>query len=90
MKKELLVSFLALLVALVAAISVVHRGNAAVSANAAGECSCVSGLGNLVSSTEPGAWIVVGDSVYLLKAEYDYNDKSWTVSQLASTRLTSR
>jgi len=90
MRKELLISLLALAVALVAVIAVLHRDNTVESANTTEGCSAVSGLGHLASSTEPGAWIVVGDSVYLLKADYDYNNKSWTISQLSSARLTSK
>jgi len=90
MKKELLISLVALAVALVAVIGVWHRENTVVSANSTGGCSSVSGLDRLENATEPGAWIVVGDRVYLLKAKYDYNNKSWTIYQLANTRLTSR
>ena len=90
MKKELLISLLALVVALIAAIGAWQGGNDVLFANTAEGCGCVSGLGYLATSTEPGAWIVAGDTVYLLQADYDYNNKQWAVHQLASTRLTSR
>ena len=90
MKKELLISLLALLVALLTAIGVWHRGPTVAFANSTEGPGGVSGINYLASSTEPGAWIVAGNSLYLVRADYDFNNKQWTIRQLASIQLTAR
>ncbi len=87
MKKELLISLLAVLIALVAMVGVRNRGATLAFANVPESGSAVSGIGFLATSTNPGAWIVAGDSLYLVEADYDFNAKRWTVRQLASTKL---
>lgn len=88
MKKELLISLLAVLIALVAMVGVWNRGATVAFANGAESGSAVSGIGFLANSTNPGAWVIVGDKVYLVEADYDFNAKRWTVRQLASSKLT--
>jgi len=90
MKKELLISLLALLAALVAAIGVWHRGTTVAFANDTGGCASASSIGTITSASEPGAWIVAADKVYLVRADYNFNNKTWTIRQLASSQLTPR
>ena len=84
----MLISFLAVLIALVAMVGVWNRGATVAFANVPEGGSSVSGIGFLANSTNPGAWIVVDDKVYLVEADYDFNAKRWTVRQLASSKLT--
>ena len=88
MKKELLISLLAVLMALVAMVGVWHRDATVAFANVPESGSAVSGIGFLANSANPGAWIIAGDKLYLVEADYDFDAKRWTVRQLASTKLT--
>ena len=88
MKKELLISLLALLAALVAAMGVWHRDATVAFANDTGGRVSVSSVGTITSASEPGAWIVAADKVYLVRADYDFNDKTWSIRQLATSQLT--
>ena len=89
MKKELLISLLALVIALVAAIGVWHRGPTVAFANGAETDSAVSTIDSTAYDTHPGAWIVAGDKVYLFRADYNSKTSEWTIHQLASARLNS-
>lgn len=87
-KKELLISLLAVLIALAATVAVWNRGATVAFANGAESDTAVSSIGFIANSTNPGAWIVVEDKVYLVEADYDFNAKRWTIRQLASSELT--
>ena len=88
MKKELLISLLAVLIALVAAVGVWNRSATVAFANGAESDTAVSSVDSMAYDTKPGAWIVAGDKVYLFRAYYDANTGGWTIRQLASSKLT--
>ena len=85
MKKELMISLLAVLIALAAMVAVWNRGGTVAFANDAETDTAVSTIDSLAFDTQPGAWIVAGGKVYLFKADYDA--KGWTIRQLASSKL---
>jgi hypothetical protein len=87
MSKELLVFVLAIAVAVGAALGAWHRPDTVESASVTGDRASVSSIESMVSSANPGAWIVVGNKLYLVKADYDFNNKRWTIKQLANAEL---
>jgi len=73
--------------ALVAAVGIWnHSANVAL-ANGSETAIAASGIDSLAFDTQPGAWIVAGDRVYLFRARYDANTGGWTINQLASSKL---
>jgi len=87
-KKELMISLLAVLIALTAMVAVWNRGDTVAFANDAESDTAISTVDSLAFDTQPGAWIVAGDRVYLFRADYDSSTKGWTIRQLASSKLT--